>query len=164
MFEEPAMPGFHQPLRLGSGFFMKMEHAARTAAAWATLAVAIEQFLLIQEINGLVQNGFRDAQLWMLPLKSLEQPRWVAVVLKKAGQDPAHRKFEIQEQWRWLLKIMFDIGQAVVSGVATLEHKADRSQIGLARSRFDFQAANEKTFGVRTRGQSGELRPNSLLP
>jgi hypothetical protein len=95
MFEEPAMPWFHQPLSLGSGFFMEMEHAARTAAAWATLAVAIEQFLLIQEINGLVQNGFRNAQLWMLPLKSLEQSRGVAVVLQKTGEDPAHRKFEI---------------------------------------------------------------------
>ena len=59
---------------------------------------------------------------------------------------------------------MLDIGQAVLSGGATVEHKADRSQIGLARSRFDFQAANGKTFRVRTRGQSGELRPNSLLP
>ena len=83
------MPWFHQPLSLGSGFFMKMEHSARTAAAWATLAIAIEQFLLIQEINGLVQNGFRDAQLWMLPLKSLEQSRWVAVVLKKAAAQAA---------------------------------------------------------------------------
>jgi hypothetical protein len=42
MFEEPAMPWFHQPFSLSSGFFMEMEHAARTAAAWATLAVAIE--------------------------------------------------------------------------------------------------------------------------
>ena len=74
---------------------MEMEHAARTAAAWATLAVAIEQFLLIQKINGLVQNGLRNAQLWMLPLKSLEQSRGVAVVLEKTGEDPAHRKFEI---------------------------------------------------------------------
>ena len=89
------MPGFHQPLSLGSGFFMKMEHAARTAAAWATLAVAIQQFLLIQKIDGLVQNSFRNAQLWVLPLKSLEQSRGVAVVLQKTGQDPAHRKFEI---------------------------------------------------------------------
>lgn len=59
---------------------------------------------------------------------------------------------------------MFDIGQAVVSGVVTVEHKANRSQIGLARSRFDFQAANGKSFCVRTSGQSGELRPTSLLP
>ena len=59
---------------------------------------------------------------------------------------------------------MFDIGQAALSGVARVEHKADGSQIGLARSRFDFQAANGKTFRVRTRGQSGELRPISLLP
>jgi hypothetical protein len=95
MFEEPATPWLHQPLSLGSGFLMKMEHAARTAAAGATLAVAIQQFLLIQEINGLVQNGFRNAQLWMLPLKSLEQSRGVAVVLEQTGQDPAHRKFEI---------------------------------------------------------------------
>ncbi len=58
---------------------------------------------------------------------------------------------------------MFDVGQAVLSGVATVEHKADRSQIGLARSRFDFQAANGKTFRVRTRRQSGKLRPTSLL-
>jgi hypothetical protein len=95
MFEEPAMPWVHQPLSLSSGFLMEMKHAARTAAAWATLAIAIEQLLLIQEINGLVQNGFRNAQLWMLPLKSLEQSRGVAVVLQKTGQDPAHRKFEI---------------------------------------------------------------------
>jgi hypothetical protein len=47
MFEEPAMPWFHQPLSLGSGFFMEMEHAARTAAAWTALAVALKQFLLI---------------------------------------------------------------------------------------------------------------------
>ena len=59
---------------------------------------------------------------------------------------------------------MFDIGQAVVSGVVVEEHKADRSQIGLARSRFDFQAANGKSFCLRTRGQSGVLRPTSLLP
>lgn len=59
---------------------------------------------------------------------------------------------------------MFDIGQAVLSGVATVEHKADRSQFGLARSRFDFQAANGKRFRVRARGQSGELRPTFLLP
>ena len=89
------MPWFHQPLSLGSGFFMEMEHAARTAAAWATLAVAIQQFLLIQKINGLVQNGFRDAQLRMLPLKSLKQSRGVAVVLEQTGQDPAHCEFEI---------------------------------------------------------------------
>ena len=89
------MPWFHQPLSLGSCFFMEMEHAARTAAAWTALAVAIEQFLLIQKINGLVQNGLRNAQLWMLPLKSLEQSRGVAVVLEKTGEDPAHRKFEI---------------------------------------------------------------------
>ena len=89
------MPWFHQPLSLGSGFFMEMEHAARTAAAWATLAVAIEQFLLIQEINGLVQNGFRNAQLWVFPLQSLEQSRGVAVVLKQTVHDPAHRKFKI---------------------------------------------------------------------
>ena len=89
------MPWFHQPLSLGSGFFMEMEHAARTAAAWATLAVAIEQFLLIQKINGLVQNGFRNAQLWVFPLQSLEQSRGVAVVLKQTVHDPAHRKFEI---------------------------------------------------------------------
>jgi hypothetical protein len=31
----------------------------------------------------------------MLPLKSLEQSRGVAVVLEKTGEDPAHRKFEI---------------------------------------------------------------------
>jgi hypothetical protein len=95
MFEEPAMPWFHQPFSLSSGFFMEMEHAARTAAAWATLAVAIEQLLLIQEINGLVQNGLRNAQLWVFPLKPLEQSRGVAVVLEQAGQDPAHRKLEI---------------------------------------------------------------------
>jgi hypothetical protein len=95
MFEEPAMPWVHQALSFSSGLIMEMEHAARTAAAWATLAIAIEQFLLIQEINGLVQNGFRNAQLRMFPLKSLEQSRGVAVVLEKAGQDPAHRKFEI---------------------------------------------------------------------
>ena len=89
------MPWVHQALSFSSDLIMEMEHAARTAAAWATLAVAIEQFLLIQEINGLVQNGFRNAQLWMLPLKSLEQSRWVAVVLEQAGQDPAHRKFKI---------------------------------------------------------------------
>ena len=59
---------------------------------------------------------------------------------------------------------MFDIGQAALSGVVTVEHKADRSQIGLARSWFDFQAANGKTFCVRTSGQSGELRPTFLLP
>ena len=59
---------------------------------------------------------------------------------------------------------MFDIGQAVLSGVAMEEHKADRSQIGLARSRFDFQVANGKTFLVQSRGHSGELRPTSLLP
>ena len=89
------MPWVHQPLSLSSGFFMEMKHAARTAAAWATLAVAIEQLLLIQEINGLVQNGFRNAQLRVFSLKSLEQSRGVAVVLQKTGQDPAHRKFEI---------------------------------------------------------------------
>ena len=89
------MPWLHQPLSLGSGFFMKMEHSARTAAARATLAIAIEQFLLIQEINGLVQNGFRDAQLRMFPLKSLKQSRGVAVVLEQAVHNPAHRKFEI---------------------------------------------------------------------
>jgi hypothetical protein len=31
----------------------------------------------------------------MFPLKSLEQSRGIAVVLEKAGQDPAHRQFEI---------------------------------------------------------------------
>ena len=89
------MPWFHQPLSLSSGFVMEMKHAARTAAAWATLAVAIQQFLLIQKIDGLVQNSFRNAQLWVLPLKSLEQSRGVAVVLKQTVHDPAHRKFEI---------------------------------------------------------------------
>ena len=89
------MPWVHQPLRLSSGFLMEMKHAARTAAAWATLAIAIEQLLLIQEINGLVQNGFRNAQLRVFSLKSLEQSRGVAVVLEQAGQDPAHRKLEI---------------------------------------------------------------------
>ena len=89
------MPWFHQPLSLGSGFFMEMEHAARTAAAWTALAVAIEQFLLVQKINGLVQNGLRNAQLWVFPLKPLEQSRGVAVVLEQASQDPAHRKLEI---------------------------------------------------------------------
>jgi hypothetical protein len=47
MFEEPALPWFHQPLSLGSGLLMEMEHAARTAAAWTALAVALKQFLLI---------------------------------------------------------------------------------------------------------------------
>ena len=148
------MPWFHQSLGFRSGFLMEMEHPAWTAAAWTTLAVAIEQFLLIQKINGLVQNGLGNAQLWMLLLQPLQQSRGVAVVLKKTGQDPANRKFEIEKQWGRLLKIMFNIGQAAVGGVATVEHKAERSQIGLARSRFDFQAANGKTFRVRTRGQS----------
>ena len=89
------MPWVHQPLSLSSGFLMEMKHAARTAAAWATLTIAIEQLLLIQEINGLVQNGFRNAQLRVFSLKSLEQSRGVAVVLEQAGQDPAHRKFKI---------------------------------------------------------------------
>ena len=89
------MPWVHQPLSLSSGFLMEMKHAARTAAAWATLAVAIEQLLLIQEINGLVQNGLRNAQLRVFPLKSLEESRGVAVVLEQTSQDPAHRKFKI---------------------------------------------------------------------
>lgn len=43
----------------------------------------------------------------------------------------------------------------MVCGVATVEHEAGRSHVGLARSLFDFQAAYGAFASQRLKGQSG---------
>jgi hypothetical protein len=42
----------------------------------------------------------------------LQETGGVTVVLEKAFQNPAHREFQIEELWWWLMKVLFDVCEA----------------------------------------------------
>ena len=52
---------------------MQMKHPAWTAAARTSLAVVGQHLLAVEEVEGLVQDGFRKAELGMVLFELLEQ-------------------------------------------------------------------------------------------
>ena len=42
----------------------------------------------------------------------MQEAGGIAVVLEKAFQNPAHRKFQIEKLWWWLMKVLFDVCEA----------------------------------------------------
>ena len=140
MFMQPAAPGFHQSFGLPPGVLVKMQHAAGAPSAGAALGVAVQHFLLLEEVDGLMQHRFGQSQLGMVTLKALKQSRGVAVVLQQAVKNPADRQFEIKKKRRWLPEIVFDVSQAGARRFALGEHEIKLSRFCLTRSRSDFQA------------------------
>ena len=81
----------------------------------------------------------------MVVLESLEQARWIAVVLQKTGQNPADCELKIQKLRRWLLEVILDVGQAGAHGFAMGEHETLLSRFYLTQSHSDFQAVGESS-------------------
>ena len=42
----------------------------------------------------------------------LQKAGRITVVFQKAFQNPAHREFQVEELWWWLMKILFDVCEA----------------------------------------------------
>ena len=142
MLVQPAVPGLHQTLRLVSGVLVQVQHPPWPASARAALAVGIEHALALKEIDRLMQHCLGQPQLRMIVLQAMEQYGGVAVVLQKAGQNPADGQLEIEEQrWR-LLEVMLDVCKAGARGFPLGEHENLLSQLCLASSYSDFQASS----------------------
>ena len=89
-----------------------MQHAARTAAAGAALGVAADGAVLVEEAEGLLQHGLREAQLGVGLRQPVHQGGGVAVLLQEALEDPAHRQLQAQVLNRRLIKEGPDAPQA----------------------------------------------------
>ena len=60
----------------------EMQHAPGPAPAGATLGVTADRPLVIQKVNRLLENRFREPQLGMSITEVMHQSRWVAVVIE----------------------------------------------------------------------------------
>ena len=141
MVVQPAVPGLHKTLSLVSGVLVQVQHPPWPASARAALAVRIEHALALKEIDRLMQHCLGQPQLRMIGLQAMEESGGVAVVLQKAGQNPADGQLEIKEQWGWLLEVMLDVCKAGARGLPLSEHENPLSQLCLASSHSDFQAS-----------------------
>jgi hypothetical protein len=101
---EPVVPWVH-PLEGGITVVIEqMQHAARAPAAGATLGIAADGAVLVEETQGLLQHGLRKAQLGVRLAEAMHQGGGIAVLLEQALEDPAHRQLQTQVLNRRLLK------------------------------------------------------------
>ena len=86
-----------------------MQHAPGPSATRAALGVTADRTLLLKELQGLLQDGFRKPQLWLLPDQFLQECGWVVVVFEQALEDPADSQFQVEELRRRLMEVLLDV-------------------------------------------------------
>ncbi len=86
----------------------EVQHAPGSAAAGATLGIGADRLLLIEKGDGLVQHGFREAQLGMVDAELLHQRGGIAVGLEQPIQHPADRQLQAEMHQGWLLEELVD--------------------------------------------------------
>ena len=109
---KPAVPGLHQLFGFTPGVGLQMQHPPRTSPAWTTLGVGADRTLLLEKIQGLLQHGFREPQLGLVPVQLLQQSGGIVVVLEKAFQNPADGQLQVEELRRRLTEVLFNVCKA----------------------------------------------------
>ena len=101
---QPLLPRRHQLGGRGTAILQQVQHAPRPTATGTTLGIAADHALLIQETDGLLQNGFGKAEMGMGAREVMHQRRRVAVGLQQTLQDPANRQFQTEMLQRRLFE------------------------------------------------------------
>jgi hypothetical protein len=101
---EPLLPVGHQGLGRGAMVVEQVQHPARTAAARAALGITADGAFLIQKAEGLLQHGFRQAQLGMAVAEVVHQGSGIAVAREQTLKNPAHSQLQAEVLHRGLLK------------------------------------------------------------
>ena len=153
---QPAAPGVHQSLGFAACIGFKVQHAPRPSAARAALGVTADRALLLKELQGLLQHGFRKPQLGLLPDQFLQESGGVVVVFEQALEDPADSQLEIEELRRRLMEVLLDICQTGARRLSAREHRRGTTapiKIDLI-SRFNRRVLR---FAVKVVGHTGPI-------
>jgi hypothetical protein len=137
---QPLLPRRHELAGGGAALLEQMQHAPRPTATGTALRIAADHRLLIQETEGLLQHGLREAQMGVEATEIVHQRRGVAVRLQQAFKNPADRQLQAKVLQVRLLKEDPDGIQTRWCGRAAGCHRSGRDSHNLlAQSHLSFQ-------------------------